>query len=310
MRSTTRAGRPSPAAAPASGAVTGAASARSGGASGTGRARPGERARAARTLAPRAAGPRRSPHRAARSPRPRSGSAAAGSPRCPARLATAPVSSMRSSSRAAGIGARPVELGRADRLLDHPLQLLQDRGRSAPAPGRGRNRRARRRSRNRHRWRRRSRRRTVSDAPLAQLDEEAAAHPVAQDRAEQVERPAIRMVAGHAGHADAQVPLREAAEGDPHRAGWRRLGRLERAASSWVGHRCRPIGLEPARAPSRSTCVMLDGSGRGEHEVRRPIPALPVLDHGVVAGPSHAARRPGDLAAERDGCRRAARRRG
>src|SRR6185503_1780745 len=94
----------------------------------------------------------------------------------------------------------------------------------------------------------------------------------------------------------AQIPLREASERDPQRArrSWR--GGLE---GRWevAGRGSAPIGLEPARRRLEHL-VVLDGPGCGEHEVRRPIPPLPVAHHGVVASPSHAARRPGYLAAE------------
>ena len=53
-------------------------------------------------------------------------------------------------------------------------------------------------------------------AALAQLQEESAAHPVAQHRAQQVQRPAIGIVAGNAGHAQAQVSLRQPPVGDAH----------------------------------------------------------------------------------------------
>ena len=80
-------------------------------------------------------------------------------------------------------------------------------------------------------------------ASLPQLDEEAAAHPVPQDGAEQVERPPVGMVSRHPSHADAQVPLGEAAESEAHRSRGRQSGRLER---SWqLGGALDRRSLEP-----------------------------------------------------------------
>ena len=102
-------------------------------------------------------------------------------------------------------------------------------------------------------------------AALAQVEEEAAAHPVAEDRAEQVERPAVGIVARHARHAEAQVALAEPPIRDAQRAG-RRGRRRRRAAAARPAarrRRVRAVGRHAGAGPH--DVVVVDRAGDGQH---------------------------------------------
>ena len=116
---------------------------------------------------------------------------------------------------------------------------------------------------------------TGSDVPEA--EKEAAAHAVAEDRAEEVERPAIRVIASDARHPEAEVALAQAPAGDPQRAG--RAGHGTGAALAARGQAGRSSGGPPAPTRRRDAhLVVIDRTGDGQHIARRPIGGPPVSD--------------------------------
>ena len=139
----------------------------------------------------------------------------------------------------------------------------------------------------------------VGERPLlAQLEEEPAAHPVAEQRAEQLERPAIRMVPGDAGHPQAQVALRQLTPRHPHRSRPRRSRRPNDRPGGDPGEPVARSRIGKPRFGDVEDRPMGRVAGDGQHEMLRAVPAAPVAEHLLVRRAPHRTRRAGDLAAQ------------
>ena len=160
-----------------------------------------------------------------------------------------------------------------NRILDHSIELLEggaDDGRRLrrvepgmdahrPAVGVGRGKGAD----------------VVRQRPsLAELEEQPAAHPVPEDRGEQVECPAVGMGARHARHAEAQVPLRQPPEPDPHRA--RRGRRRRREAGPLAPARWLAAARREPRPRGAAHRRWLDRAGHRQDHVLGAVPPPPV----------------------------------